>query len=123
MPSLAELYQQGAAMEPGAITDDQLSKMPWDELNKLRAVYRQQQDQNRLAPYEHRAYAREMTQANPIAAPVYAMMPPAYQALKVATGGQGSRTTASWDELKQGMIGTGEGLLAGINNFYNGKKR
>lgn len=118
MPSLAELYQQGSAMEPGALTDDQLAKMPWDELNKLRAVYRGQQDQLRLAPYEHRAYAREQVQQNPSMAPIYGLMTPGYQALKLATGGEGSRTPASLAELKQGWLGTGEGLLAGIRNLY-----
>lgn len=98
-------------------SDDQLAAMPWDELIKMRAQFTSPDEQMKLAPYEHRAYAREQVAANPLMAPVYGLMTPGYQALKVATGGKGSRTPASMEELKQGLLGTGEGLAQGVRGL------
>jgi hypothetical protein len=86
--------------------------MPWLDLMQMRAQTADPAQQALLAPYEHRAYAREEVAANPLMAPVYAAMVPGYQALKLL--GVGARTPASWSELGQGWLGTIEGLKQGL---------
>lgn len=64
-----------------------------------------------LAPAEHRAFAREFAQEQPLRAAVslpFAI--PAYTAAK-ATGMIKARSPASWDEIFAGYRGLLEGLL------------
>lgn len=66
--------------------------------------------QAELAPYEHRAFAREWTQDSPWIAPLsLAFAVPAYTAAK-ATGFQKARSPASWSEIGQGYAGIYDGL-------------
>ena len=70
-----------------------------------------------LAPYEHRAFAREWAQESPLLAS--ASLPfaiPAYTAAK-ALGAVSARSPASLDELTQGYRGLGEGLLENLRMF------
>ena len=66
-------------------------------------------DQNRLAPYEHRAFAREATSENPLLAVPIAIAAPLYQASKAIPGLE-SRSDASIEQLLQSWIGVAEGL-------------
>lgn len=63
-----------------------------------------------LAPYEHRAFAREAVRDNPLMALSLLVATPLYTAGKAA-GLLGARSPASWEEMKQGLLGIGEGLL------------
>lgn len=67
--------------------------------------------QDKLAPMEHRAFAREFAQESPVKAAVslpFAI--PAYTAAK-ALGISKARSKASVEEMKQGFIGLAEGLF------------
>lgn len=69
--------------------------------------------QAQIAPYEHRAFAREVVADSPLMALSLFAGVPAYQLAKLL-GMTGSRTGPSLDQLKQGYIGIGEGLLTGL---------
>ena len=66
--------------------------------------------QGMLAPYEHRAFAREATAENPLMALSLAAGIPAYQLAKLL-GLTQSRSAPSLDQITQGYVGIGEGLL------------
>lgn len=88
----------------------EMSSMSWDELIDLRSRFDGNPEaQKKIAPYEHRAFAREAVAKNPINALGYAFMIPGYQAAK-AVGLLGARTKPSFEQLKQGYLGVGEGL-------------
>ena len=88
--------------------------LPLDEMSHAELFRLRQQpgaDHRVLAPYEHRAFAREFARERPIAAA--ASLPfaiPAYSAAK-ATGMLDARSPASLAELLQGYRGLLEGLL------------
>lgn len=88
--------------------DDVLAKMPWSDLYQLRLRHPDPELQARIAPFEHRAYARETVSEDPLKAPVMAMAVPGYQLLKTFVGK--SRTRPSMDQVTQGLRGVGEGL-------------
>ena len=67
------------------------------------------EEQARIAPYEHRAFAREVVADSPLMALSLIAGVPAYQVAK-ALGIARSRTRPSVEQLKQGYIGIGEGL-------------
>ena len=70
-----------------------------------------------IAPFEHRAFAREWAQERPFMAT--ASLPfaiPAYTAAK-AVGAVSARSPASFDEMTQGYRGLGEGLLESLRRF------
>jgi hypothetical protein len=73
--------------------------------------------QNRLAPYEHRAYAREAVTDNPLYAPFLAGAIPAYQIKKMITGE--GRSQPSMEHVLQGLLGVGEGIAARGQGAYN----
>jgi len=93
-------------------SDDQLGQMSWDELIELRkTIDKDHKIQQRLAPFEHRAWAREQVADNPLTAPAYALMVPGYQLAKAAGAVFDSgQTPPTWDQMKQGLLGVGEGL-------------
>ena len=95
------------------------SDMTWEQLNNLRLQNAGNQDaQNKIAPFEHRAYAREQVTQNPLMAPVYAAAIPAYQAAK-AVGlipTDNMSTSPSLAQVGQGFTGIGEGLLNALRN-------
>lgn len=66
--------------------------------------------QNLIAPYEHRAFAREWTAEDPwIAAPSLAVATPAYSLAKLLSA-HGGRSEPSMAEITQGYQGIWEGL-------------
>jgi hypothetical protein len=65
------------------------------------------QMQGLLSPYEHRAFAREATQENPLMALPIAAGTLAYQPYKALMG---ARSAPSFDQVGQGLLGVGEGL-------------
>lgn len=99
------------------LTPEQLAAMPWDQLLQLRRNAPPEQ-QAMLAPYEHRAYAREAVAENPLMALPMALMVPGYQLHKLL--GAGARTRPSWEQLSQGLLGTGEGFTQGMRGLLGG---
>lgn len=92
------------------LNDESLAKMPWSDLIALRQKMTTPEQQMTIAPYEHRAYARENTNGLLDAAQM-ALLIPGYQGYKLLTSLQpASRTGASWKQLQQGLLGTWEGL-------------
>lgn len=83
------------------------------ELYNLRGQLPKDQ-QNKVAPYEHRAFAREAVAENPAMAASLAVAIPLYSAAK-ALGLSKARSGASLDEMAQGYTGIGEGL----KRFWN----
>ncbi len=96
-----------------------LAKMGHSDLLRLRDYANPSGDlQNLLAPYEHRAFAREWVGEDPIMAPIRAMSvgvaAPLYQAGKaLSPSNLGARTPPSLEELIQAYKGIGEGLFDG----------
>jgi hypothetical protein len=69
-------------------------------------------NQEVLAPQEHRAFAREWTQENPlVAVPSLAVATPLYAAAK-ALGLVGARTKPTLNQVGQGYMGIYDGLKA-----------
>jgi hypothetical protein len=85
-----------------------LERMAWEQLLQMRRQTDDPEEQRALAPYEHRAYAREEVAANPWMAPAYLAMVPGYQVLKMLRGG--ARTPPSLEQVKQGYMGVVDGL-------------
>lgn len=69
--------------------------------------------QRELAPYEHRAFAREMTEENPLNALGLLWGIPAYQVAKLL-GLHSSRTGFDPRQAGHGLLGVGEGLYSGL---------
>jgi hypothetical protein len=84
-------------------------------LRSARDVDPSQLNQQLLAPFEHRAFAREYASENPFRALGLIGGIPAYQAAK-GMGLMGSRTGASqpFDQMMQGFTGLGEGWLQAL---------
>lgn len=98
-------------------------KMSLYDLQNLRAMNAGDQPmQQQLAPYEHRAYAREEVMDNPLNALKLAFMIPGYQAAKNSGlwPSDSSTTPASMDQLTQGFAGVGDGLQ---QSYTNGKNK
>lgn len=72
-------------------------------------------DQEQVAPYEHRAFAREVVADSPLMALSLFAGVPLYQTAKLL-GLSKARTKPSLDQLKQAYIGIGEGLLTGLGS-------
>lgn len=93
----------------GLLNPDDLAKMEHARLYMLREKLKSKQDQNALAGYEHRAFAREAVGDNPLMALPIAASIPLYQLSKMIPGLE-SRSDASWGQTGQGLLGIGEGL-------------
>lgn len=89
------------------MSDEQLAKLPHWMLYQARE-HLPQADQDRIAGFEHRAFARESVNENPMMALPVAVGTLAYQPYKMFTGQ--SRSGASWDQMEQGLKGVYEGL-------------
>lgn len=95
---------------------EDMSKMSFADLSALRTKYAgNKEKQIEIAPFEHRAYARETVEANPHLAPVFAgLLIPGYQAAKLhgvaPTSGESGLTPASMKQVTEGLTGVGEGL-------------
>ena len=86
-----------AAIE--SLKGDELSKMSHSDLYLARD-YVPAEQQNKISPYEHRAFAREATQENPWMALPIAAGTVAYQPYKILKGQ--SRSGASLAQLDHG---------------------
>ena len=102
-------------------TDDKMGQMSQYDLYQLRLAARGMPDiQARLAPFEHMATAREQVAENPFRAPIWSIMPAAYQAFK-ATGlneRDDMTTPASLDQALAGVKGTGQGLMQALSRYF-----
>lgn len=90
---------------------EKLARMKHQELLTLRQHNTAPGVQEILAPYEHRAFAREEVEENPLKALPLLFMIPGYQGAK-ALGLGGARTGPSFEQFKQGNIGILDGLKA-----------
>ncbi len=110
-PPAKPVYQVvGADGKPASVTEDDLAGMDWGTLLALR---RNNPDlQEVLAPFEHRAYARETTRERPLMGASLAVATPLYAAAK-GLGLIGSRSGAGnpVGQVSQGFKGIGEGLV------------
>ena len=88
--------------------------MDWESLYELRMKFAgNPQAQELIAPYEHRAYAREEAASNPVSALGYAtLLVPGYQLAKMAhlTPVDDMSTGPSMKQLMSGIQGAGEGF-------------
>jgi hypothetical protein len=89
--------------------DDELINKSWEELGTMRNSTSDKREQDRIAPYEHRAWAREYTKENPEAILVTPAMSVAYNVLK-ALGMQSGRSDPSAKAILEGTKGSIEGL-------------
>jgi len=119
------LLDQYMAKTGGLLTelppDDQLANMKWQDLYNLRErASGNPKFQEKLAPFEHQAYARETVADNPIAAPVWAVLPAGYQALKLLGGGNhdAMSTPASLDQALAGFRGVGQGVSQAFGKYF-----
>ena len=97
-------------------------RMTWQQLQDLRDKNAgDQQMQQQLAPFEHRAYARESVAENPLNALKFAFMIPGYQAAKASgvLDSDASTTPASFDQVTQGFAGISDGLKENYGNTKN----
>lgn len=104
--------------------DTDLARMSLAELTAARDT--PGADQAKLGPYEHRAFAREAAAQEPLKSAVslpFAI--PAYSAAKALglTGKDAQTSPASFEEMKQGFIGLGEGLTGKYRPSAYGKIR
>jgi hypothetical protein len=98
---------------------DPFSMMSFDELRMLRE--RMPNAQQFLAPYEHRAFAREYVMQNPALGMGLMGAIPGYQVAK-GLGLMGSRTGLGnpLGQMGQGYMGMGEGLLGYLRRVPTG---
>lgn len=75
---------------------------------------------DKIAPYEHRAFAREATAENPLMALPIAAGTLAYQPYKLLMGQ--SRSGASLDQVGHGLAGVGEGLWQAFQQMLQGNQ-
>lgn len=107
---------------PMVVTKAMLETLPFLRLQELRALNQDDQlTQDFLANYEHRAFTREFTKQGGVADPItraaaLGVATPAYSAMKglgmlpESVQGTGRASTPSLEQVKQGMLGIGEGL-------------
>lgn len=105
------------------LDDADLSKQTFNELYLAREKA-SPEEQARLAPFEHRAFAREFVRDNPVRnALSLGVAIPAYTAAKALGIIKGTRSPASLEEVKQGYKGVGEGLALGVQDAKKAVKR
>ena len=100
-------------MAGGLLTDEQLAKMSFGELLRLRDENQDPEFQKRIAPYEHQQFVRELLREKPYMAPAMLVGLLGYQPAK-AVGFVGARTPPSLEQFKRGAIGFGQGLGEGL---------
>lgn len=88
------------------MTDDELAQMDHATLYAARQ-YVDGDMQNRISPFEHRAFAREASSENPLLAVPIAVASPLYQLSKAFTG---ARSKPALDQVTGALVGVGEGL-------------
>lgn len=100
-------------MSPDKLTQqqiaDQLARMSHHDLLQLRNT--PNTDQQYLAPFEHRAFARETVQDNPLSALGLGVAIPAWEIAKLLSSNNlGSRSKPSLGSALNGYYGVAEGL-------------
>lgn len=105
-----EIVRGLAAMSP-----DQLRGLAHSDLYRARALVGRGEAQNKLAAYEHEAFAREATRDNPLMALPIAVATPLYTGAK-ALGLTDSRSDPSLAQVGQGLRGVGDGLWAAFQD-------
>lgn len=113
--------------KPLRVTADQLAAMDWGTLQALREKNQTPELQAALAPYEHRAYARETAKESPGMGIIMPAMAAGYQAKKVGEEALGvprgpKDTPPSMTQLKQGIIGAAEGLGQAYQQWRGGSR-
>lgn len=116
---------------PMVVTKSMLENLPFLRLQELRAQNQDDQlTQDFLANYEHRAFTREFVRspdqglmleralALGIATPAYSGMK-AMGLLPKSVQGTGRESTPSLEQVKQGMIGIGEGIKGYGQDRFN----
>lgn len=94
----------------GSMSHEQLMRIRLDPKTTL-------EEQKQVAPYEHRAFAREWTQEQPLIAPAsLAVATPLYQVAKAVglTSKDSTSTGPSLEQVKQGYKGISEGVEKAI---------
>lgn len=89
-------------------TAEDLKKLPHALLYQAREYAAGAEAQNKLAPAEHQAFAREATQESPLLALPIALAALAYQPAKALLGQ--SRSDVSLEQVGAGLSGVAEGL-------------
>lgn len=95
---------------PGLL-DPNPAQLDHATLYRMRREAKDKAMQDLLAGYEHRAFAREAVAENPFLAPSLMVATPLYQLAKMIPGLMQSRSSPSWGQMGQGLLGVGEGLL------------
>lgn len=95
---------------------EEMKRMPHSSLYQMRSQLPNRELQRAIAPYEHRAFAREWTQENPLNALSLIPAIPGYQLYKMFT--DQSRSGVDFDQIGQGYAGMGEGLSGWLSNFF-----
>lgn len=90
-------------------SEDEMIGMSWEDLLHLRKGATTKEQQNKIAPYEHRAWAREYVKDNPEAALILPGLIMGYNAAK-AIGLKEGRSDASAAAILEGLKGTIEGI-------------
>lgn len=98
--------------KPTVISEQELASLDHSTLLRLRERNPDTNLQKLLAPYEHRAFAREATKENPLMAAPIAAATPLYAAAK-GLGLIGGRSGAGnpLGQMKAGFTGVAEGLV------------
>ncbi len=104
---------------PSALpSPESLASTSWNDLLELRRKAGPNKElQNLLAPFEHRAYARETLAAEPSLKNLLGLLVsvPAYSGAR-STGILGGRSDPSLEHITQGLIGIGEGVGQGAKS-------
>jgi hypothetical protein len=88
-----------------------LSGMDHATLYRLRELAKSQQEQDQLAGYEHRAFAREAVGDNPLMSIPIGLAAPLYQISKFMPGNKSRSNPGLW-QLGQAYTSIGEGLMS-----------
>lgn len=140
---IEELLARGATYEQATaiarrIQEQNLAEASFESMTRARNAPEAVNLQNVLAPYEHRAYLREMAADSPALGTIAGtVMSPGYEALKALPSGmqQGlasmssaldvtkARSGPSMESVKQGLLGTAEGLAQYMGLKKPAKKR
>jgi hypothetical protein len=100
-------------------TEEDMISMNWQDLYNLRQG-KSPEEQNRIAPYEHRAFAREYIKENPEAAIVMPGMIYAYNIAKglgISKGRSDAGPKAIAEALKGWLEGIGGATKEGVNKL------
>jgi len=95
---------------------EEMASMPHSSLYQMRSRLPDREMQRVVAPYEHRAFAREWTQKNPLNALSLIPAIPGYQLYKMFT--DQSRSGVDFNQIGEGYKGIGEGLGGWLSNLF-----